>query len=288
MNKKIWAVLLLMCIICACGCSAEKNLQNEKQTLIINDGQTDESSSYDEMNKDEKEHLSGNKDKNNSDAPIFGADVPIDTSGNAADAQKYENNHSFSVEQNEDGNAPVITVPNAAAQGSGGNTADHTQTVPGDDISIDMQGKTEAEWIADAQVLYKEGCDVAFRYLCTGSEFPFDRENLEIIDKTYFLTTCTSFEEATAPYYKLFSREYHKNDFDGLLISQNGRLYAARSARGMDMTYISSEVKHLMSLSENEAVFSVLLEYEDHEDTAEFTLVHEDGEWKIGKFTLPY
>lgn len=287
MKKKIWTLLLLVCIICACGCNADKDLQNEKQTLVIN-GQTDESSSYAEMNKDEEEHLSGNKDKNNSNAPIVGADVPIDASGTAPNAQNYGNNHSFSAEQNAGGSAYVITVPNAGAQGSKDNTADYTQTIPNNDISIDMQEKTEAEWIADAQALYKEGCDVAFRYLCTGSEFPFDRENLEIIDKTYFLTTCLSFEEATAPYYRLFSREYHGNDFDGLLVSQNGRLYAARSARGMDMTYISSDVKHLMSLSENEAVFSVLLEYEDHEDTAEFTLVREDGEWKIGKFTLPY
>lgn len=288
MKKKIWILLLLVCVICACGCSAEKDMQNEKQTLIINDEQTDESSLYADMNKDEEEHLSGNKDKNNSTEPVFGADIPIDASGTAADVQRDGNNKGFYAEQNKGGDTPVIIVPNASAQGSGGNTDSHTHTVPNNDISIDMQEKTEAEWIADAQALYKEGCDVAFRYLCTGSEFSFDMENLEIIDKTYFLTTCTSFEEATAPYYRLFSREYHKNDFEELLISQNGRLYAARSARGMDMTYISSEVKHLMSLSENEAVFSVLLEYEDHEDKAEFTLVLEDGEWKIGKFTLPY
>jgi len=81
-----------------------------------------------------------------------------------------------------------------------------------------------------------------------GSEFQFDRDNLEILDKTYFLTTCTSFEDATSPYYEIFSREYHGSDFDDLLVSQNGKLYAARFARGMDMTYISSEVESLKSV----------------------------------------
>lgn len=165
--------------------------------------------------------------------------------------------------------------------------AEIQETQPAEGV-FGAAGKTEAQWLAEAQELYMKGCDLAFRYLCTGSEFPIDRENLEIIDKTYFLTTCGSFEEATAPYYELFSKEYHGSDFEGLLLEQNGRLYAARAVRGMDMTYLSSQVEKLVSVSDEEAVFSVTIEYEEGESAAEFSLVQENGEWKIGRFTLPY
>lgn len=161
-------------------------------------------------------------------------------------------------------------------------TAGQAEGLPG------IDGRTDAQWIALGQELYMEGCETAFRYLCTGSEFPFDRENLEIIDKTYFLTTCTSFDEATAGYYELFSREYHGSDFEGLLYEQDGRLFAARAARGMDMTYLSSEVDSIVSVAETEIRFRVIIQYEEEEVTTDFTLVPEDGFWKIGEFTLPY
>ncbi len=166
-------------------------------------------------------------------------------------------------------------------------SVDVENTLPAEGVH-GVDGRTQEEWMMLGQELYMEAMELAFRYLCTGSEFPFDRANLEIIDRTYFLTTCTSFEEATAAYYELFSREYHGDDFEGLLLEQNGRLYAARAARGMDMTYLSSEIATLVSASETEIVFEAETLYEDGETTATFTLVPEDGFWKVGEFTLPY
>ncbi len=161
------------------------------------------------------------------------------------------------------------------------------ETEPAEGI-YGAEGRTEAEWLTLGQELYMEGCELAFRYLCTGSEFPFDRANLEIIDRTYFLTIYTSFEEATAPYYELFSKSMHGNDFEGLLLEQNGRLYAARAARGMDVTYLSSQVTELVSVANTEVRYRVSVEYEDSTAVYDFTLVPEDGFWKIGEFTLPY
>lgn len=161
-------------------------------------------------------------------------------------------------------------------------TAGKAEGLPG------IDGITDAQWLALGQELYMEGCETAFRYLCTGSEFPFDRENLEIIDRTYFLTTCASFEEATAGYYALFSSEHHGSDFDDILLVQDGRVYAVRGARGMDMTYLSSEVESLVSVAEEEIRFKVIIQYQDSETEADFTLVPENGNWKIGEFTLPY
>ncbi len=160
-------------------------------------------------------------------------------------------------------------------------------TEPGEGV-FGAEGRTEDEWLMLAQEMYMQACEISFRYRFTGSEFPIDRANLDIIDKTYFLTTCPSFEEATKGYYEIFSHAYHDGDFEGLLLVQDGRVYAARSSRGMDMTYLSSAVKGIVSVSETEAVFEVLVQYESEDVITYFSLVPEDGVTKVGEFELPY
>lgn len=182
----------------------------------------------------------------------------------------------------EDTPVPVITTAAATAP-----VVYPEETAPAE-VVHGAEGRTAEEWIALGQEMYQSAMELSFRYLCSGSAFPFDLENLEIIDRTYFLTTCGSFADATMPYYDVFSREYHGSDFDGILLEQDGRLYAARAARGMDITYLSSEVTELVSVSSEEVVFSVYTEYEDREETGTFTLVPEDGFWKVGEFVLPY
>lgn len=274
MKKSIWLAAVLLCVICAAGCSKSGESQTEKQTLAVNGssafGQTDETEAS----------ITGNNDINAETSAPTSAPASAQTE---AEAQTQVQTVIQTQAQNAD-----TPASDSNSQNSAGNvTVPPEETQPAEGI-FGAEGRTESEWLAAAQQLYKDGCDMAFRYLCTGSEFPFDRANLEIIDKTYFLTTCASFDEATKPYYELFSREYHANDFEGLLLEQNGRLYAARAARGMDMTYLSSEVEKLVSVSDKEIVFSVLVEYEDTTTEMEFSLVPEDGVWKIGRFTLPY
>lgn len=193
-------------------------------------------------------------------------DMPSETGAAAEPVSPIETEAASSAEEQQ-----TVTTTAGSAEG-----------LPG------IDGITDAQWLALGQELYMNGCETAFRYLCTGSEFPFDRENLEIIDKTYFLTTCASFEEATAGYYELFSSEYHGSDFDDILLVQDGRVYAVRGARGMDMTYLSSEVDSIVSVAEEEIRFRVIIQYQDSETEADFTLVPENGVWKICEFTLPY
>lgn len=182
----------------------------------------------------------------------------------------------------------IYTLPSDLRQPApSGSDQDNESTELAGVIS-DALGRTEDEWLAKAQTMYMEACETAFRFLCTGSEFPVDRANLDIIDRTYFLTTCPSFEEATASYYEIFSSERHKDDFESLLLEQNGRLYVARGSRGMDMTYLSSQVERLVSISDTEVVFEVLVEYEDREVTNRFSLIVEEDELRVADFTLPY
>lgn len=291
MKKRIWIWAVIFCFIFASGCSKNEEPQTEKQTLAVN-GSAENSHTYETDTSDTSE---AEENEITTQTTVISAETG--TEKTSAENENIQEQNQTEFQQNITGggqnsssgnnsvNHSVNDPVNAGGGGNGGNAAEQTQPAEG---IFGAEGKTESEWLAAAQQMYRDGCDMAFRYLCTGSEFEFDMQNLDIIDKTYFLTTCASFDEATKQYYELFSREYHANDFDGLLLEQNGRLYAARGARGMDMTYLSSEVEKLVSVSENEILFSVLVEYEDGTEEMEFSLVPEDDVWKIGRFTLPY
>lgn len=274
MKKHILLAVMMIFMAFGAGCSKAEEPQTEKNTLAVNT-----SSEY--AQTDETENISAD----NNDIT---AETNSPESAETGAAENMQNGADGEVQIIENQNVETIQGGDSAGGSSSGGTNGSPVQIPSGEMAEGTVGRTESEWLEIGQQLYKEGCDTAFRYLCTGSEFPFDRANLEIIDKTYFLTTCASFDEATKEYYRLFDREYHKNDFDGLLIEQGGRLYAARAARGMDITYLSSEVEKLISVSDNEIVFSVLVEYEDGNSEMEFSIVPDGDSWKIGKFTLPY
>lgn len=274
MKKQILLAVMLIFMVFGAGCSKTEEPQTEKNTLAVYT-----SSEY--AQTEETETVSADNDD------ITAETNSSEPSETAADAQSSaEDGNQIYIPENQNGE--TIQGGGSAGGSSSGGTNGSPVQIPSGEMPEGTVGRTESEWIEIGQLLYKEGCDTAFRYLCTGSEFPFDRANLEIIDKTYFLTTCASFDDATKDYYRLFDREYHKNDFDGLLIEQGGRLYAARAARGMDITYLSSEVEKVVSVSDNEIIFGVLVEYEDGTEEMEFSIVPDGDSWKIGKFTLPY
>lgn len=287
--KKITAFMLsVLCAFCMAGCGSDSDVQEEKQTLDLNETEASSETSADDASETQKNTVQAETDAQGSTSSVpVGETLPVQ-SGNI-------NETIYQGEYQEEG-TPVPVPSQGGNSAEQGGAPAHQVTVPslpkdGTEPAEGVhgaQGMTESEWLAAAQEIYREGCDTAFRFLCTGSEFPFDMKNLDILDKTYFLTTCSSFDDATAGYYEIFSREMHKNDFDGLLTQHNGRIYAARAARGMDMTYLSSQVEKIVSVSEKEVVFTVSVEYEDSVTETEFSLVPEDGVWKIGKFTLPY
>jgi hypothetical protein len=285
--KKTFCILIsAMCMlsVCSCGKNADSDTSEaERKNAVI----TNESVLNAETTDKPVENTSGTETvpeytSASTEASSSEVNAPVSTEISAA--EEY-----ISTEAE----IPDVTVPEGyteVQQTTRVVTEPYIETIetePAEGI-FGAEGRTEAEWLTLGQELYMEGCELAFRYLCTGSEFPFDRENLEIIDRTYFLTIYTSFEEATVPYYELFSKSMHENDFEGLLLEQDGRLYAARAARGMDVTYLSSQVSELVSVTNTEVRYRVTAEYEESTAVYDFTLVPEDGFWKIGEFTLPY
>jgi hypothetical protein len=274
---KPWmGILTAGCVLSLCGCAATTEQRAEQEVKL-------------EVQTEDAAVTTAPVDTD-AGTETTGAEAAHSTQTTTADAAQKSRSGTGSEaasQQQEGSSSRTGTTTSSASSGANGsgNSAD---TTPAEGI-YGAAGKTETEWMALAQDLYKEAMDLSYRYLCGGgSVFPFDAENLEVIDKTYFLTTCTSFDDATAPYYEVFSKAEHADDFDGILLEQDGRLYAARVARGMDISYLSSEVQALVSVSETEVRFTVCSEYEDGEVLTDLTLVPEDGTWKVGEFTLPY
>lgn len=275
--KRWFCILIAGCLLGFCGCAkSEQESADTHQELVL---------------YTQDETGSGKTAQTETTVPETGKTTGSQPASGSTQTQQ-ETAHQMtaaaaSSEPVTANGAGTADANSAAVQTETSSVVQNESTAPAEGI-YGAEGRTEEEWMVLGQDLYRQAMETAFRYLCSGSAFPIDTEHMEIIDRTYFLTTCPSFEEATAPYYEIFSKAYHAGDFDGILLEQDGKLYTTRGARGMDISYLSSEITELVSVSEDAVVFTVSSQYEDSETTAEFTLVPEDGLWKVGEFTLPY
>jgi hypothetical protein len=152
---------------------------------------------------------------------------------------------------------------------------------------------TESEWVAQAQQMYEKAAQTYYTYLCSSSGFTYDTEDT-IADDYVRITSCDTLEDAEAPYYAVFAKSAHASDFDGMLEMSEDKLYGRMGDRGADISYVSSAVTALTASTSSQLTFAVTSSYEDPEDgsasTKEdtFTLVLEDGSWRVGQFTMPY
>ena len=152
---------------------------------------------------------------------------------------------------------------------------------------------TESEWVAQAQQMYEKAAQTYYTYLCSSSGFTYDTEDT-IADDYVRITSCDTLEDAEAPYYTVFAKSAHASDFDGMLEMSDDKLYGRMGDRGADISYVSSAVTALTASTSSQLTFAGTSSYEDPEDgsasTKEdtFTLVLEDGSWRVGQFTMPY
>ena len=162
-----------------------------------------------------------------------------------------------------------------------------------DSAPIGDTGMTAAEWCTEAQRIYTTAASTYFTYLCSSGGFTYDPEDTTE-DGWTRITSCESIEEAEAEYYSVFAQTGHETDLDSQFRMVDEKLYRLCGDRGMDITYLSSQVTALTNSTDDTLTFSVVSTYEDP-DTAEqstkedvFTLFFERGVWRVGQFTMPY
>lgn len=169
-------------------------------------------------------------------------------------------------------------------------------------FATETAGFTESDWIAWANGMYQRACTLEFES-SMGMNLQYDTSSsIQVNGMEYYLcTNCASIEEASAEYYSFFTKEGRENAFSGFLAEQDGALYVCPLGRGSDIYYKDSCVVSLDRIEEGKIVFSVDDYYytdayfdSDGADDSyttqknEFSVVFEDGVWKVEEFYLPY
>lgn len=165
-----------------------------------------------------------------------------------------------------------------------------------DDAVVGDTGLTKADWLEKAQTLYETAAKLNFQYLCSSQVFQYDFSNAYPNDANcYLIPAYVTIEEATKPYYDVFTRKSHSADFVGILLEEDGKLYGCAGDRGADITYQGAKVTALTDVTETTLTFEVTLTYAEPDNetntttkTNIFTLYQEDGVWKVDTFTMPY
>lgn len=172
-------------------------------------------------------------------------------------------------------------------------TTTETTTLANAEELVGDTGLTTAEWLEKAQELYETAAKTMFQYCCTSQMFQYDFSDSNQ-PNYYHITDYDTIADATKPYYDVFSRKSHSDDFDTLLLEADGKLYGLAGDRGSDISYQGATVTALESATADTLTFTVALTYTgtDGEDSTtkndSFSLYLEDGVWKLDTFTLPY
>lgn len=162
-----------------------------------------------------------------------------------------------------------------------------------DGVLIGDTGLTAAEWCEQAQQIYTTAAATYYTYLCSSDGFTYDTS--DVIDENWQrVTSCDTLEEASAEYYSVFAQTGHENDLDEQFRVVDDKLYRLCGDRGADISYLDSEVTALTDSTDDTLTFTVVSTYQFPDETEQttqediFTLVLEQGVWRVGQFTMPY
>ncbi len=186
---------------------------------------------------------------------------------------------------------------NSGASIAAEETAPANTTAVEDSASETNQTDSEtAQWIETASAMYESAISVYNTYLCSSDGFTYETDE-NSVDGWMHVTSCDTLEAAVQPYFDVFAVSQHSGDLDGQFQMIDDKLYRLCGDRGLDITYVSSEITALTDRTEDCLTFTVVSTYcepyngsEDGvttEQTDVFTLVLEDGQWKVGTFTMP-
>lgn len=173
----------------------------------------------------------------------------------------------------------IDTVTTSVQTLSENSTTVHTETttIP----AIDLQSK--------AQELYNTASDVYFRMIYTRHGFTFASDGNEIISGGIFGDVTSkedvkremrkTFADPVASQYDAMIEEYFKEE--------NGKLYTYINGKGGNVLLENVDLVSVSS-DENSAKFNAVAHYTGHQDISRpFSIVCEDGVWKVSEFSDP-
>ena len=152
--------------------------------------------------------------------------------------------------------------------------------------------------ISAAQRLFDSACQTYWKFLIN---CPYDLDYSDYVENDfkwqfYRITNSDihSMADVERDFNKVFSSRY-PNNLSTNYRESNGSVYALNGERGAHLYYSASKITGIDSRTDDEIIFTVENYYdgsdfsdEAYSETDTFSMVFEDGIWKVGKFTLPY
>ncbi|MBQ8296326.1 MAG: hypothetical protein IJX77_00920 [Ruminococcus sp.] len=178
--------------------------------------------------------------------------------------------------------------------------SDESGESPAEESAASPENLSDEELVSMAQTLFESACRTSWDFH-VGCPYTLDYNSTaenSLGWKFYLVTSegISSIADVEADYYSTFSDTY-TTDLSEIYLESGGRVYALDGQRGSNIYYTGSAVTAVTSRQENEVFFTVENYYSGSDfsgegaytQTAEFSAVlHEDGSWRAGVFTLPY
>lgn len=160
-----------------------------------------------------------------------------------------------------------------------------------------LDDEDEENVYAAAEALFEQACRTEWDFTV---DSPYEIDPDQSIENDYgwqfYLVTdpeINSVADVRNDYHKVFSSD-HDDYLDELFIESDGRVYCLNGARGSHIFYEGFELSE-MERSDASISFKVTTNYSDdgfgggeYSEENPFTVVKENGIWKVDKFKLPY
>ena len=160
--------------------------------------------------------------------------------------------------------------------------------------TTELTNDADAEqWESRAKSLYDAACDMYFGIIFNGGYFQENENTSSTLNMSFHEVSderATTVADVKAELRTVFSESYasqYDSQVDEKYKEVDGKLYQQQSGKGGNVTLKDVDIKFI-SADDNKASFHAIAHYIDGSDITEpFTLIYENGDWKVSEFSDP-
>ena len=160
-------------------------------------------------------------------------------------------------------------------------------------IEISSNIDDAGEWEIKAKSLYDDACKVYFGIIFNGNYFKTNYNTTDELGANFYEISdsrVSTIEDVKAEMRKVFSESYasqYDNNLSDRYKELDGKLYQGERGKGGNVALEDVDIKFI-SADDSKASFNAIAHYINEPDKIElFTLVYENGDWKVSEFSDP-
>ena len=150
-----------------------------------------------------------------------------------------------------------------------------------------------AEWESKAKSLYDDACNMYFGIIFNGSYFETNYNTTDELGANFYEISdsrVSTIADVKAEMRKVFSESYASqfdNNLSDVYKELDGKLYQGERGKGGNVALEDVDIEFI-SADDSKASFNAIAHYVNESDKIEpFTLVYENGDWKVSEFSDP-